>query len=77
MPHAHVPTNGFTTPKFHVIPKKVKVGMMLLHVPELQSIPLSLGTQFAPDACFVRQHAGLMIWPNGRIVFWKWGILAL
>ena len=37
------------------------LGMMLLHVPEVQSMPDLLGTQNWPDACFSRQQPGLTI----------------
>ena len=37
--------------------------MRLLHVPEVQSIPPSLGTQGCPAACFARQQDGLMMLP--------------
>ena len=35
--------------------------MMLLHVPEVQSIPPLLGTQNPPAACFSRQQPGVTI----------------
>ena len=36
-------------------------GMMVLHVPEVQSIPPLLGTQNLPAACFSRQQPGVTI----------------
>ena len=65
---AHVPPNGLNTPKFQHIPKKQNCGTRLLQVPDVQSIPLSLGTQGWPAACLSRQHAGVNILPRGRIL---------
>ena len=53
---AQVPPNKFRIPKSHVNPPNCIGCRRLLHVPDMQSVPLSTGKHNSPAANFVRQQ---------------------
>ena len=53
---AHLPNHKLSAPGFQVIPKRGNCGMMLLQIPDMQSMPASFGAQGFPPCPFSRQH---------------------
>ena len=50
------PPNKFQNPKVQVIPANWNGSMRLLHIPDMQSVPLLTGRQYSPTGIFARQH---------------------
>ena len=50
------PPNKFQNPKVQVIPANWNGSITLLHIPDMQSVPLLTGRQCSPTGIFARQH---------------------